>query len=144
MSLVNPDIIYLDANAIIQLVEGEAPELLFLAEMAAADLIRIYTSELSLAEVLVGPLRKSQNELVNFYEDMLKSDDFIAVLKVDRPILRHSAELRATLGFKGPDAIHVATSLASGCTIFVSSDKRIRLPEGMKRVELHQLNEAEE
>lgn len=144
MKIGSPTLIYLDANAIIQLIEGEDPAAFFLAEMAAANLLRLSTSQLSLAEVLVKPLKQSQRDLIALYTDIMSDDDFIATRAIDRTILMRSAELRAQFGLKGPDAIHIATALAEGCTIFVSSDKRMAMPPGLIRLELHQLHSSDE
>jgi predicted nucleic acid-binding protein len=138
VELVAPDRpirIYLDANVFISSVEGPSTALVYLVEQASAGLAALYTSELTLAEVLVVPLKKARRELVDLYESMLVSGEIPSVIPVDRDVLRASAELRATVGNKGGDAIHVATALRHGCDYFVSSDKRIRLPLGLKRVE---------
>ncbi len=137
MSLSNPIRIYLDANAFISSVEGESDALVFLVEQASAGLAELYTSELTLAEVLVSPLKQAQLNLVELYELMLVSDDTLSVIPVDRGILRRSADIRAALGNKGADAIHVASAVSSSCTYFISSDKRLRLPDGLKRVDVN-------
>jgi predicted nucleic acid-binding protein len=131
--------VYLDANALIRFIEGEDDGLLFLIENAASDLLRVYTSEFTLSEVLVGPLKQGQSELVSLYEELLVSDEFLTVVAVDRTVLRRSAEVRATLGNKGPDAIHVATALSSGCTVFVSSDERIKLPKQLAQLRVDEV-----
>jgi predicted nucleic acid-binding protein len=136
VSLGSPNRIYLDANAFISSVEGESDALAFLVGQASAGLVELYTSELTLAEVLVSPLKKAQLELVELYELMLVSDDTLSVVPVDRDILRRSADIRAALGNKGADAIHVASAVSSACAAFVSSDKRLRLPDGMTRIDV--------
>jgi predicted nucleic acid-binding protein len=132
-------LIYVDANAVISFIEGGNDGLAFLLESSASDLLRMYTSELTLAEVLVMPLRNSQAELISLYEQFLTSDDVLEVVPVERTILRQSAENRATFGNKGPDAIHVATAVAAGCTVFISSDSRMRLPSHIKRVPVEEI-----
>ncbi len=37
-----------------------------------------------------------------------------------------AAQLRATSGLKTPDAIHAATALEHGCTLFVTNDPAFR------------------
>lgn len=136
MKLDSPTSVYLDANAIIRFIEGENDGLIFLLENSAVDLLRLYTSELTLAEVLVGPLKRGQEELVDIYEEFLTSDDTLTVVPVDRTVLRDSAEIRAILGNKGPGAIHVATAVRAACAVFVSSDDRIKLPDRIKQVRI--------
>jgi predicted nucleic acid-binding protein len=142
--LGQPTSAYLDANAIIRFVEGDDDGLLFLLENAAADLLQLYTSEFTLSEVLVGPLKQNEPDLIDLYEDFVTSDEFLTVVVVDRTVLRRSAEIRATLGNKGPDAIHVATAVSSGCTIFISSDERIKLPPELRQIRIDDVHNLDE
>lgn len=41
-------------------------------------------------------------------------------------IWEHAARLRASTGMKTPDALHAATSLAAGSTLFISNDEAFR------------------
>jgi len=127
--------VYLDANAIIQSIETDGAPLAMLMSHVERGGVSLFTSELSLAEVLVRPLKEGQDQLVELYERLLAPQERLSVLPISRAILRSSAEIRAMLGNKGPDAIHVATARATSCTLFVSSDTRLRLPDGMTRME---------
>jgi predicted nucleic acid-binding protein len=134
---------YLDANAVIRFVESEDDGLLFLFEQAAAGLLQLVTSELTLAEVLVGPLKDGDQKLANIYEEFLASGEALEIRPVDRSVLRGSAEIRATLGNKGPDAIHIATALLTECSLFSSSDRRLRLPANLKQIEITHIREMD-
>lgn len=126
--------IYLDTNALIRLVETEDDLFDRLLDNVRDQGDRLCTSEFTLAEVLVIPLRENDVEKVGVYETLFADESAIAVIPVDRAVLRRSAELRAEDRGKAPDAIHVATAALSGCRILVSSDQRLRLPPGMTRV----------
>ena len=128
--------LYLDTNVIIRFIESEDEGLLFLFEQAAIGRVELLTSEFTLAEVLVMPYRTNDTELRSVYEDFLASDEFLTVVPVTRPVLKESAAVRAALGAKGPDAIHVATAVLSGCKVFVSSDQRVPVPGGMMRLDI--------
>jgi predicted nucleic acid-binding protein len=39
--------------------------------------------------------------------------------------LRDAAQLRAATGVKTPDALQLAAAMSSGCTAFVTNDRRI-------------------
>jgi len=134
---------YLDSNLIIRFVESEEQALLFLIENAAADLLRLFTSELTLAEVLVAPLKARDTEMISIYEEMLTTDEALEIVPIDRSIVRRSAEVRATIGNKGMDAIHVATAIECGCTVFISSDERIRLPDTLSRIRVDQVDDLD-
>lgn len=94
--------IYLDANIAIYFVEA-FPEYLaqvqaVFAAVVAADAILV-SSELTLAEMLVKPLRDQRPDIVREYEGFL-TDGEIELLPVDRAVLRQAAELRAILLYK--------------------------------------------
>src|SRR3954447_5943343 len=123
--------VYLDANIFIYAVEGYAPEEAFLRELLAAledGRFPAVTSELSLAEVLVKPLKLGREDVAAAYGELLTASDRLAVLPVDRAILVEVARQRAALGAGMPDAIHVATALAAGCELFLTNDHRLKLP----------------
>lgn len=143
MELGNPRAVYLDTNFIIQSIESDGEALVFLIEKATEDLLQLYTSELTLAEVLVGPLKDGNDQLVAQYEDLLTSDEVLEVVPIDRLLLRRSAEIRATFGNKGYDSIHVATAERCGCKLFVSSDRRLRLPPGLRKLQSDHLIDFE-
>ena len=116
--------VYLDANFIIRLVESEDNSILFVLEQAAAGNVNLITSELTLAEGLVGPVRESDRRLIRAYEDLF-------------------ADLRVTLGNKLPDSIHVATAIGAACGVFLSSDRRIRLPDGLVRISVEDADDLD-
>ena len=97
--------------------------------LVQAKQVEIITSELTLMEVLVVPLRDANADLVSTYEQFLQSSD-IQLVPIDQAVLRSAARLRATTNLKTPDAIHAATALSEGCTIFLTNDSQFRtVPE---------------
>ncbi len=135
--------VYIDSNVIIRLIESNDENLLYLIEQATADTCALLTSEFTLAEVLVGPLKSDDEELAKIYEALLTDGDIITIVPVDRVILRRSAIIRAEHGNKGPDAIHVATAFEAGCRMFVSDDTRITMPDNIVRVETTRLTDMD-
>jgi predicted nucleic acid-binding protein len=147
--------IYLDANIFIYALEGgddvgsASRALLFaLSERPG----RAMTSELTLAEVLVRPERERDLDLKRRYMDLLLWRRFIELRPVSRSVLLESARYRAVAkGSASPspesgelkpdrrnflaDAIHVVTAIDGRCEIFVARDRRIQLPQGMRRVQ---------
>ncbi|SCZ34417.1 type II toxin-antitoxin system VapC family toxin [Afifella marina] len=130
---------YLDSNFFIRFVESEDERLAPLFAHLEAGLLTLHTSELTLAELLVGPLRTANADLSERYEDIIGASDWLQASPVSREILKRSAEIRATIGNKQPDANHVATAMAEACNVFVSSDKRLKMPETMKRIGLDEV-----
>ena len=132
--------VYLDTNFVIRFVESEDDALLHVIENAAAGLLNLFTSELTLAEVLVGPIKAGDQALATYYEEFLTSDEMLEVVPVDRTILQTTAKLRAEHGTRTPDAIHCATALITGCSVFLSSDNRLKMPPGIVRVALEDVD----
>ena len=89
--------------------------------------IEIYTSELTLLETLVQPIKQNNRALISAYETLLKNTD-IRLLPISLDILRESANLRAIQNFKTPDAIHVSTAFFANCDYFITND------DGFKRL----------
>jgi predicted nucleic acid-binding protein len=131
MGLTVPTLLYLDTNCLIAIVERR--ELAELVEGVVERIVRFVTSEITLAEVLVRPLQTGDDELVAAYERVLSDPDFIDVIPIDRDLIRDVAVERAKTGTKIPDAIHVVSAVRTGCTHFLSSDKRLRIPPGLVR-----------
>jgi predicted nucleic acid-binding protein len=67
------------------------------------------------------------------YTELLTPSDRLTVLPVGRAILVEAARQRAALGMPMPDAIHVATALAAGCELFLTNDRRLRMPAGLAK-----------
>jgi predicted nucleic acid-binding protein len=76
--------------------------------------IEVYTSELTLLETLVQPIKQNNQNLISAYESLLTNTD-IQLLPINRDILRESATLRAKENLKTPDAIHTATAFSANC-----------------------------
>ena len=133
-------IIYLDANSFIYAVEGDATtaepiKTLFFALRQNPGMA--ITSELTLAEVLAPPDRKDALPLHvkrRLYLDLLVWSRFIDLKPVSRDVLYETADLRNVAKMKLPDAIHLVTAIQNKCRYFVSKDRRLKIPRGMKLV----------
>lgn len=133
---------YLDTNVFIAVVE-RYPEhdvqLHRLFGAVAIGQIPAVTSELTLLECLVKPLRDGDAALVAEFESFLASGGGLDVVPVNRAIVRRAARIRAEQGFRLPDAVHVATALEAGCQTFVTNDRRVRI-EGLRVVSIDELS----
>jgi predicted nucleic acid-binding protein len=117
--------VYLDTNIFIYAVEdlaGLGTKLRTLFARFDSGELHAVTSELSLAELLVKPIREGDSSARQTYERMLQSTPSLTVVPVNRGILVEAARLRATTSLKLPDAIHVATAFNSACTTFLTND----------------------
>ena len=127
-------VVYLDANILIYLTEGETVQKAALQPLMAgfeAAAARIVTSDLSFTEVLVQPIRQQDQTLIEAYERLLTV--LVEALPVSRQVLWLAAQLRAANpAQRTSDAIHVATATLTGAAVFVTGDRGIKnLPSGM-------------
>ena len=127
--------VYFDAMVFIYLVEGfeslekplrEIRDSLLHAEAA------VTTSELALCETLVIPFRRGETALVASYRQFIEDSGAFEVRQATRETWVRASLLRARMGLKTPDALHVATAIEAGCEIFVTNDKTLRTPTGMR------------
>ena len=116
--------VYLDTAPVIYSVEKHADywqTLIPLWQLLKAREIEVFTSELTLLETLVQPIKQNNQKLISAYESLLTATD-INLLPISLEILRKSANLRATQNLKTPDAIHVSTAIDSNCAFFITND----------------------
>jgi predicted nucleic acid-binding protein len=127
--------VYFDANIIIYLVEGFVPYLDQLRALSTAlntGEIIAFTSELSLAEVLVKPLKDQLPAIQQAYKVFLTPTPALNLTAINPTILEEAAQLRATTKLKLPDAIHFATALQQRCDTFLTNDvvlRTVNLPQ---------------
>jgi len=126
---------YLDSNIIIALVELpddlEAGQRTFLEAMERGTALAV-TSELTLAECLVGSYATNNRQAATAFLALFEDGDAPIVAPVSRDILVRAAQLRAETRMLLADSVHVATAELTGCTVVVSQDKRMRVPDGMR------------
>lgn len=118
--------VYLDANVVIYAIEGFAPTAAALQALFARfdrGELHAITSELTLAETLVKPIRDSNPSARDAYERLLRSSAALTVAPVTRDVLIRAAVIRASSTLKLPDASHAATALAAACTTFLTNDQ---------------------
>ena len=119
--------VYVDANAWIYAREtdlkwDELRTFLFLAHSGAWKLV---TSELTLAETLVWPIKSRDRSAQSAFQSQLCNAPHLLVLPITRAILVEAATLRATRGLEMPDAIHAATAKGSRCSHFLTGDEEL-------------------
>jgi predicted nucleic acid-binding protein len=131
--------VYLDTNVFIYAVEavaeyGQAVEALF--DLIERGVVEAVTSELALAEALAKPLEVGRFDIAQVYEAMLTTSGWLLVLPVERSVLIEAAKLQAQLKLRLPDAIHIATAIAAGCSAILSNDRRLKAPPDIKLLRL--------
>ncbi len=84
------------------------------------------TSAITLAEVLVKPLRTARADLASAYKAFLTSTAHLALVSILPSVAERAADFRARYGLRLPDACQVAAALEAKATLFVTNDAQLR------------------
>jgi predicted nucleic acid-binding protein len=116
--------VYLDANTIIYALEGLEPNLRtgLLIPLDKGDFAAV-TSEITLVETLVGPRKRGDMATEMELRMFLTPSPNLTVEPITRPLLEKTIDLRAQYSLKIPDAIHIATGILAGCSLFITADR---------------------
>lgn len=134
LALPTHGIVYIDANSIIYTVEKVEPyrtALVPLWDAIQARVLTASTSDLSLLEVLVGPVKKGDIKLEADFRALLKGSRGVRLVPITHDVLERAVILRASTNLKTPDAIHAATALIAGCALFVTNDAPFKRVPGL-------------
>ncbi len=118
--------IFWDTNLFIYLIEdyGELSErVVKIRERMLKRGDELYTSTLTLGEILVKPLDENREELAADYELALTSAAL--VIPFDRPASRSFATIRRDRSVKSPDAIQLACASQVSTDLFITNDGRL-------------------
>jgi predicted nucleic acid-binding protein len=119
--------VFLDTNIFIYLIEDRGEHGRRAAELLDRLTVRrdlIYTSTLTLGEVLTQPLLKGNRKLADEYEKALNSPG-VHLIDFDRAAARRYASIRLDKSIKAPDAMQLAVAAAVQCDLFVTNDDRL-------------------
>lgn len=98
---------------------------------ARAGTVTVVTSELTLLETLVGPIRSGDVALRQDFEAVLLGAE-VVLLAITREVLLGAARLRAEApALRTPDAIHAATARVNGCRLILTNDRGIKRVQGL-------------
>ncbi len=95
---------------------------------------RIMTSTITVAEVLVRPLRMKHAELAKEYEEILFNTERFTVTPIDAATAKKAAAYRAEFSLKTPDALQLASASVAGADYFLTNDKALKKTEFPKVV----------
>lgn len=111
-------IAFLDASALIYLVDGEAPWAA--ATQATLQQLAVSTPDLPLAvsrlsflECRVAPLRRGDQACLDRFEALFAKPDLL-VVELNAPVMERATQLRANHGLRTPDALQAACCLQLG------------------------------
>ena len=143
LNLPTGGLVYLDANGLIYSVERVEPYRTLLEPMwqaAQEGDLTLVSSPILIVETLVKPLRDGNREIEEQYRELFEANA-VQMLQASYPVFEDAARLRAEARLTTPDAIHVATALRAGCTLFVTNDNDFRRVPSLPLVVLDDLLE---
>jgi predicted nucleic acid-binding protein len=85
----------------------------------------------------VVPLRAGDHALATKYEALLTRSRGVRVVDLTRDQLRTAARLRAQHStLRAPDALQLAAAVGTGCASFITNDRRMPAPHGLRLLQL--------
>jgi uncharacterized protein len=118
--------VFWDTNLFIYLLEGHDTLSARVADLRRAMLRRgdqLFTSTLSLAEVMVRPIRMGRADVAHEYERRIKLG--AVLIPFDADGARAFAEIRREATIKAPDAIQLACASTARVDLFITNDGRL-------------------
>jgi predicted nucleic acid-binding protein len=118
--------IFWDTNLFIYLFEDYGELTQTVAELRRRMIDRgdqLFTSTLTLGEILVKPHEKGDHELAKSYERALQAT--ASIIPLDHHAAIRYASLRLDRSLKGPDAIQLACAAQAQTDLFITNDQRL-------------------
>ena len=134
--------VYLDTNVFVYFLEGNVEYESVLKELFGdierEELIAV-TSQLTLAEGLVKPIRDGRNDASSAFDMAIRTSRGLDVVSISREVLIEAASIRAKSSVKLPDAIHLATATMTQCRSFLTNDRSIPHLSGLSIIYINDL-----
>jgi predicted nucleic acid-binding protein len=120
-------LIYCESNILIYWLDQVGPFHLrarnrMLALQARGD--RVAISDLTRLECRVGPLKRRDAAVLVAFDNFFARPD-VHKLPLTTAVFDRATQMRADLGFKTPDALHLAAAIEGGCNRFLTNDARL-------------------
>ena len=144
LTLPSSGLVYIDASGLIYSVERVEPYRTLLEPMwerAQNGNLTIVSSPVLVTEALTKPLRDGNTEIELQYRELFASN-VVRLLDASYQVFEDAARIRAGTRLKTPDALHAATALRAGCTLFITNDTDFRRVQGLPVVVLDDLLRA--
>ena len=132
--------VYFDTNPIIYYLEQVQPfyEIAcpFFESIGMSE-IQAYTSEFTLAEILIKPMRENTIPLIQDIKDFILDPDLISLTKTHRELFLKAAEFGGQYGLRSADSIHFVSAIENHCHFFVTNDKKFKSQSGTQVIILN-------
>jgi len=147
LTLPTSGTVYLDTNSFIYSIERIDPYravLDILWQAVSNGQFTVVTSELTLLEVLIKPLKEGDVTTATMFRTVLRHSPDVQMLPITLTVLEEAAKLRTTMNLKTPDAIHAATALVNDCILFVTNDSTFRRLSALTVIVLNEITLSDE
>jgi predicted nucleic acid-binding protein len=118
--------VFWDTNLFIYLMEDRGAHTAAVTHLVQRMMDRadtLFTSMLTLGELLVHPMAEGNDELCQKYETILSTKAIL--IPFDRAAARSYALIRQNRSVKPPDAIQLACASRTGIDIFITNDDHL-------------------
>jgi predicted nucleic acid-binding protein len=137
---------FIDTAPLIYFIEGnkkyqEVLDRFFKSNQQGLSIL--YSSALTLTELLVHPMKLNREDLVQKYELILTQSQYFELIPLDVEVAKLASKLRVKYGLKTPDAIQIATSIQVGCDFFLTNDLGRRKVTEVKVIIMDNLHKLE-
>lgn len=83
-------------------------------------------SVIGMIELQTGPKSLDRHDVAARYRELITTFPHLSVVNLNEAIVELTSDLRARYKIATPDAIHLATAIASGATTFITNDKSLK------------------
>ena len=131
--------VYFDTNAIIYFLEQNVQfydVVLEIFKLIGTDDISALTSEFTLTEILIKPIRENERALIQNIKDLLLDREFFTLTETSESLFIKAAETGGAKGLRPADAIQFTSALENHCHFFVTNDARFKSVGGLEVVYL--------
>jgi predicted nucleic acid-binding protein len=121
--------VYFDTNIFIYVLDnttGYVDACLPFFEAVAQQNTIGCTGEITIAELMVKPMRSNDRLATNAIESLFSDQGYFETIGHNRAVLELAAYIRATQGLKMGDAIHTASAIKGGCSFMLTHDGQIQ------------------
>ncbi len=108
-------------------------------ELVDSGAVQCVTSVVTLAEVLVLPLRHGNSDLAAKYREILLDSGGISTFGLTERLAEQAAAIRAAYNLRTPDAFQLATALDTGATAILTNDASFQRFPGLPVLLLDEL-----
>lgn len=118
--------IFWDTNLFIYLLEDYGKFSVSVVNLRQRMISRgdqLYTSTLTLGEILAKPMRHGDTRLVESYKDALAKAATLLTFTAEAAV--HYASIRADRSIKAPDAVQLSCAAQSKMDLFITNDARL-------------------